>query len=90
MAIGKKTGGGSRKGRPNKIPGSVRAAVWDAFIDLGGTEGMVQWAASSPQARSEFYKLAGKLIPTEITGEGGGPVVVEVVRINQEKEPTGE
>jgi len=38
MAKGKKTGGGSRKGVPNKITGDVRAMILGALDAAGGME----------------------------------------------------
>lgn len=68
----KKTGG-RKKGTPNKISLTVKQAVIETFSNLGGIEHMTAWARKQP---TEFYRLAGRLIPTEITGQGGGPVLV--------------
>jgi hypothetical protein len=74
MAKGKKTGGRT-KGTPNKITRSVREAVLQSFIDLGGSEALTAWAMSN---QTEFYKIAARLIPTEIVGDPNAPVAVKV------------
>lgn len=66
MAKGKKTGG-RRPGSPNKIAGSIKQAVIDTFNEIGGVKHMRKWAKKQP---TEFYRLAGRLIPTETKVEG--------------------
>jgi hypothetical protein len=66
MAKGKKTGG-RQKGTPNKIAGSIKQAVLDTFNDIGGIRHMKKWAKKQP---TEFYRLAGRLIPTETKVQG--------------------
>ena len=77
MAIGKKTGGGSRKGRPNKHSATIREAVVAVFANMGDIAGMTAWAQENP---TEFYKIASRLIPTEqqITGAGGAALAIRV------------
>ena len=77
MAKGRKTGGGSRKGRPNKISASIREAVASVFANLGDIDGMTEWARAN---QTEFYKIAARLIPTEqqITGAGGAALAIRV------------
>lgn len=47
----------------------------EAFERRGGVKALVDWAKSEP---TEFYKLAAKLIPTEITGNPKAPLVLRV------------
>lgn len=68
MARGRKTGGGSRKGTPNKITRTVKEAFEAAFRqaqDLPGVK-LEDWMKDNP---TDFYKIAAKLIPTELKGE---------------------
>ena len=71
--------GGRKKGTPNKAA-SIRAAFEQAFAALQKDEKkphhLRAWAEANP---TEFYKLAARLIPTEITGAGGGPLIVQSV-----------
>lgn len=78
MAKGKKTGG-RKKGSVNKSTASIKLAVCEAFTKLGGVKSLVEWGKKEDN-RGEFYKLWGRMAPQEIAGEGGGPVVLRVVR----------
>jgi len=68
MAIGKKSGGGSRLGSPNKLTKSVKEAFEIAFNELQGDENanLATWAKENT---TEFYKLAAKLIPTSVNAD---------------------
>jgi hypothetical protein len=65
MAKGVKTGG-RKKGTPNKVTASVKEAFKEAFDRRGGVDALVQWAEGEP---TEFYKLAARLIPTELQAD---------------------
>jgi hypothetical protein len=66
MAIGRKTGG-RKKGTPNKTTSSAKEALTLAFGGLGGVPALEAWAKNN---LTEFYKLWGRLVPTEISGRG--------------------
>lgn len=70
-------GKGRKKGVPNKATASVKAAIIEAFEKRGGVPALVQWAADDP---TEFYKLWGRIAPTEVevSGPQGGPVEMTV------------
>lgn len=70
MALGKKTGG-RQKGTPNKLSTNVKDNVISVFESLGGTDHMKKWAEENP---SHFYNIYAKLLPLQVTGEGGGPI----------------
>jgi len=71
---GKKTGG-RKKGTPNKTTASVKQALTLAFQGLGGVSALKSWAEDNP---TEFYKLWGRLIPVEVSGEDGGAVSLTI------------
>lgn len=68
MAIGKKTGGGSRKGSPNKLTKSVKEAFEIAFNELQSDKNanLATWAKENT---TDFYRLAAKLIPTAVSAD---------------------
>ena len=62
MATGRKTGGRQR-GTPNRSTASAKAALQEAFEGMGGVAALTDWGKEN---RTEFYKLYGRLIPSEI------------------------
>lgn len=96
MAIGKKTGGGSRKGRQNKASAAKEAAI--KASGLTPLEFMLRVMAeepphdASPQVRASMRALQmdaakasapyvhPKLANVEVTGKNGGPLQVTVVK----------
>jgi len=57
---------GSRKGIPNKIGAAVKSNLIAVFDKIGGRDRMAQWAEEN---LTEFYRLYGRLIPTESIAE---------------------
>ena len=74
MARGHKTGG-RKAGTPNKLTASIKEAITEAFYESGGKNYLIGLAVSNPQV---FCALLGKIIPTEVVGEGEGPVKLMV------------
>jgi hypothetical protein len=83
MAARKKTGGGSRKGKPNKSTAAAREAI-AAFVD-GNADKLQGWldqvAKTDPErAFGMFLSLVEYHVPkqarVEHTGKDGGPIVV--------------
>ncbi len=68
MATGKKTGGGSRKGVPNKVTADLREMIKGALDAVGGQRYLEKQASDNPTA---FLTLVGKTLPKELTGAGG-------------------
>lgn len=63
---------GRKPGSVNKVTGAFKDALLSLFDELGH-ENFKRWAIGNPD---EFYKLCGRLIPTEITGQDGGAVEI--------------
>lgn len=59
---------GRPKGTPNKLTRTVKETVLAVFDDLQSDPkaNLLSWGKSNP---TEFYKIAAKLIPTEIKGD---------------------
>ena len=53
-----------RKGIPNKITRAFREAVLSVYDGLGGSKAMLAWAKKHP---SQFYLIAARLIPHEVS-----------------------
>ncbi len=72
---GHKKTGGRKAGTKNKTTQCMREAWTLAFDKIGGAEALADWAQKN---RTDFYKLASKLIPQQITGDKDNPVIVEL------------
>ncbi|ERI59326.1 hypothetical protein [Xylella fastidiosa] len=53
---------GRRPGSKNRNTQAIKDAFLEAFDRLGGVPALAKWARAN---RTEFYKLAARLIPTE-------------------------
>jgi len=58
---------------------NVREQFQYAFELIGGIPRLAHWAHANPD---KFYSLYSKLIPTQVTGEGGGAIKVELSWLN--------
>ncbi len=72
---GKREGAGRKKGVPNKLSGSVKQNIVGVFDKIGGREKMAKWAEEN---QTDFYRLYGRLAPTEIEANVKGKVIVNL------------
>ncbi len=84
---GKKRGGaanltnagkGRPKGVPNKTTTKIKDMITQALDDAGGVQYLVKQARENPAA---FMTLVGKVLPMQLTGDGGGPVQVTRIEL---------
>lgn len=61
--------GGSRKGKPNKVTGELKAMILEALDEAGGVDYLVG-KANDPRTASAFLSLIGKVLPMTIQGPG--------------------
>lgn len=78
MAFKKGTSGnpkGKPKGLKNKHTQAFKDLLTETYQALESKEGhgLQTWAEKHP---TDFYRICSKLVPQEITGEGGGPIEV--------------
>ena len=76
MANGRKTGGGSRKGAPNKLTADVKAMVLAALDKAGGSDYLLSQSRDNPTA---FMTLVGKVLPLQVQGDPNAPLRLLVV-----------
>lgn len=62
---------GRPKGARNKTTAAVKEMILEALSNKGGVEYLERQADSNPTA---FLTLVGKVLPLQVTGEGGGPL----------------
>jgi hypothetical protein len=73
---GLRAGAGRPKGSTNKIPRRVKEDIIEVFEALGGTDGMLNWALADDKNKTEFYRMYGRLAPTEqkVVGDAEQPI----------------
>jgi len=73
--------GGRKKGTPNKENKALREMILDTLDNLGNDVWLQSQAESDPKT---FISLLAKVLPMQVTGEGGGPIdghwTIEVVK----------
>ena len=68
---------GRPKGVPNKSTQLLKDAILKAAEEAGGKEGLVGYLKKQAKDNpGPFLALIGKVLPMQVTGEGGGPLVV--------------
>lgn len=79
MTKGREKTGGRAKGVQNKTTRLVKEVFSDVFTELqtDPKSKLLVWAKKNP---TEFYKLASKLIPTEIAGGLNSDTVIHIIR----------
>lgn len=68
---GKREGAGRPKGSLDQNNKLLREMVLDALDQKGGADYLAKQADENPAA---FMSLLGRILPLQVTGEGGGPV----------------
>lgn len=68
---GRQPGAGRPKGSLDKGNAMIREMIVEALDEAGGVEYLVRQANAKPAA---FLTLIGKVMPVQVTGEGGGAV----------------
>jgi UV DNA damage repair endonuclease len=71
---------GRPKGSPNKATKTVREHFAHAFnlLQESDTANLHQWAQSNP---TEFYRLASKLIPMQVSNDPENPMPSVIIQI---------
>lgn len=65
----KTPGSGRKKGSRNKVTLAFKEAVLRAYDGIGGDRAFQLWATRN---RTEYYKIAARLIPHEVVGPSDG------------------
>jgi len=71
---GRRPGSGRPKGRVAKETADIKAMVVGALQSIGGVEYFAARAIDQPVA---FMALVGRVLPLQLTGEGGAPIAVD-------------
>jgi len=66
---------GRKLGVPNKSTAQVKAALEEAFTQLGGVPALIRFGEENPR---EFYGMWSKLLPTQVQGDPENPVALTI------------
>lgn len=73
---------GKPKGALSKTTRTAKEAIALAADKLGGAERLVAWAQEDPLNERAFWSsIYPKLLPLQVTGEGGGPLQISQVQL---------
>lgn len=72
---------GRKRGTPNKITTAFKDAVRTVYEEIGGNTAFAAWAKENP---TDFYKIASRLIPTEIASRENSGITIIVNRMGYE------
>lgn len=79
--IGKGTPGPGRpKGSANHENKQLREMILGALNENGGIAYLSEQAKLQPKA---FLSLLGRVLPLQVTGEGGGPVIIQASALDE-------
>jgi len=82
---GKPKTGGRRLGVSNKFTGAFKEAVQIVYNRLGGHDAFLAWARKN---RTEYYRIAARLIPGEMQeGHGEEDVMISIRNIFPPADP---
>lgn len=74
---------GRKKGTPNKTTKLLKEAILQAAEEAGGEGGLIGYLKIQAKKNpGPFIALLGKVLPMQVTGEGGGPINV-IARIER-------
>lgn len=87
-----KRGPGRPKGAPNKTTALLKDAIVKAAEAVGedgrGKDNLVGYckklAKEEPKA---FASLLGRVLPMQVTGEGDGPLKIQIIRYADDQDP---
>jgi hypothetical protein len=79
---GRLDGVGRAKGTPNKNTKAVKDMIVQALHEAGGVAYLVEQAKKNPKA---FLPLLARVLPLQLTGDGGGPIQTENVNLTAEE-----
>lgn len=69
-------GKGRKKGSTNKVTRELKDMILGALDKAGGMSYLTA-RALDPRTAAAFMTLVGKVLPTQLTGKDGGPVMIK-------------
>lgn len=79
-----RAGMGRPKGSKNVATKELKDMILQALENSGGVD-YLRERANDPKTQGAFLALVGKVLPLQVTGGDGGPLIVEITRFGTEK-----
>lgn len=79
--------GGRRKGTPNKTTALLKDAVLKAATDAGGGDMAEYLRVQAVANPGPFMALLGKVLPLQVTGANGGPLLPPTITFVLDEDP---
>lgn len=84
-------GRGRKKGEANKVTRTLKDAILKAAEMVGengkGKDGLTGYLVTVARTDVKaFASLLGRVLPLQISGDGGGPLVVQIVRFADDQD----
>lgn len=76
---------GRAKGTPNKTTALLKDAILKAATDAGGGDLSAYLQAQALANPGPFMALLGKVLPMQVSGEGGGPIGVTFKTVYEQR-----
>ena len=74
-----KPGPGRPKGSRNKVTGAAKDIIAEAADRMGGVDRLVSWIKEDAlNERAYWAQIFPKLLPLQVTGDNGGPVITAI------------
>lgn len=67
---------GKPKGAKTKVTADIKHMIMTALSNAGGAE-YLERRANDPRTAAAFLGLVGKVLPLQVTGEGGGALEIK-------------
>jgi hypothetical protein len=71
---------GRPKGTPNKTTAAVKDMIIKALDKAGGHEYLLRQSEANP---GPFMALVGKVLPLQLTGDAGAPIVLQLTSTDE-------
>jgi hypothetical protein len=76
LEAGRTKTGGRQKGTPNKATALLKDAILKAAIEAGDGDMASYLTVQARLNPGPFMALLGKVLPMQLTGDGGGPITI--------------
>jgi hypothetical protein len=76
LEAGRAKTGGRQKGTPNKATAVLKDAILKAAAEAGGGDLVAYLKKQAIDNPGPFMALLGKVLPLQVSGEEGGPIVM--------------